>query len=80
MEIKNSFKSKVLYDEIGEKFIQLNDENIKIFDSKAKVLLKSINLKLQFDKICLISVDKNIRYLFIGLENNIILLINLKSC
>lgn len=71
--------SKIFYDEVSEKFIQFNEDNIKIFNKKITNLKKSITIKLQKDKITLVSVDRNLRYLLVGLENKLIIIINLKT-
>ena len=71
-------KGTIVYDEISEKIIQLNDDSIKIFNKKLTNLKKSLSLKLTKNRVNLLTVDKQLRFLLIVVDGKSILVINLR--
>ena len=43
---QSSNNSTIIYDKYSKNFVQFNDENIKIFNTRATNLKKNLNLKL----------------------------------
>lgn len=72
-------QSKITYDEYSGKFIQLNDDNIKIFNKKVTNLHKNFDLKLTIKRVNLVTVDKLLRYLLIVIDGQTILIVNLRK-
>jgi hypothetical protein len=67
----------VFYDKFSKNLIQFSDATIKIYNKKATNLKKSVNLKLDCEKINLVAVDKHLRYMIILLDYRMTLIINL---
>jgi hypothetical protein len=78
-KFENDNSSSVFFDKYSNNLIQFSDTKIKIFNKKATNLKKSVNLKLDSEKINIVAVDKHLRYMLILLEYKMTLIINLKN-
>ena len=71
--------SKMFYDQISEKFIQVNHDNIRIYNKKATNLKKTVLLSLTKERVNHICVDKHLRYLLICLDKKNFIIVNLRT-
>jgi hypothetical protein len=69
----------VFYDKYSNNLVHFSDAMIKIYNKKATNLKKSVNLKLDSDKINIVAVDKHLRYMLILLDYKMTLIINLRT-
>lgn len=73
-------KSRAFFDNISNFFIKVyNEELIQIFNKQGNVLKKSLNIKLNVEKVNCCAIEKHLNHLLVQFDNKMILIINVKN-
>jgi hypothetical protein len=76
----SSKKSKSFFDNISNFFIKIYKEDcIEIYNKHGNILKKTLNIKLNVDRVNCCAIEKDLTHLLIQFDNKMILIINLKN-
>jgi len=73
-------KCKSFFDNISNYFIKIyKEECIQIYNKHGNILKKTLNIKLNVDRVNCCAIEKELKHLLIQFDNKMILIINLKN-
>lgn len=75
---KESEEMNLIYDDISHKFIELNNDNIKIYNKQLTIIERNVSLKLTKNRINKITTSKRLNYLLILIDGKSLLIVNLR--
>jgi len=73
-------ESKSFFDNVSNFFIKIYKEDcIEIYNKYGNILKKTLNIKLNVDRVNCCAIEKELKFLLIQFDNKMILIINLKN-